>query len=130
MADIASLNLVVLVGRVGGEPKIMVSETKGTKISSFSLATNEIVSYRDGREPKQFTEWHNIKAFGKQAEVVQKIVHKGRMVLIVGRAKESRWTDKDGNEKRRPEVFLNTITILDWNKDPKDDDIEDLEDAY
>ena len=101
-----SLNKVFIMGYVGKDP-----ETKylpnGTALSTFSVATTE---KQKDKEPK--TEWHNVVAFGRLAEVVEKYVTKGSPVLIVGRLRYREWEDKEGNKKRVAEVLANELKLL------------------
>ena len=76
-------NKVQLIGNVGNEPEITNLES-GKKVAKFSIATNE--SYKDSKgEKQQDTQWHNIIAWGKIAEIVEKYVGKGKEVALEGK---------------------------------------------
>ncbi len=105
-----SINKAILVGHVGKDPMINVFEG-GRKKAFFSLATTE--RYRDKIGAEQsVTEWHNIVAWGTQAEIVEKYVRSGYPLYIEGRIKYREYTDKDGIKKRVTEVYLENFSIL------------------
>ena len=102
----ASLNMVQIIGNVGRDAELKYGNS-GTAVASFSVATTETTS--DGRE---FTEWHNVKAFGKTAEVCGQYVKKGRRVYIEGKNQTSEW-ERDGVKQRRTEVVARRMLLLD-----------------
>jgi len=111
MSQVRSLNRVILVGRVGRDPEITHIPNLEKDVAKFSIATNE--GYMDqNKQWKDITEWHNIVAWGWNAQKVEKQVSKGAMVLIEGKLKTRKWQDKNGQERRSTEVHTDNIVIL------------------
>ncbi|GGW89829.1 MULTISPECIES: single-stranded DNA-binding protein [Salegentibacter] len=103
-------NKVQLIGNVGREPEIVNLES-GKKLAKFSVATNE--SYKNGNgERITDTQWHNIVAWGKTAELVEKYVNKGKEVGVEGKLTNRSWDDKDGNKRYITEVVCNELLLM------------------
>lgn len=103
-------NKVQLIGNVGREPEIVNLES-GKKLAKFSVATNE--SYKNGNgERITDTQWHNIVAWGKTAELVEKYVNKGKEVGVEGKLTSRSWDDKDGAKRYITEVVCNELLLL------------------
>ncbi|MCK5350060.1 MAG: single-stranded DNA-binding protein, partial [Desulfobacula sp.] len=73
----ASLNKVMLIGRLGRDPEIRYSQ-QGTAVVNFSIATSEYWTDKNTGDRQEKTEWHNVVVFGKQAETCEKYLSKGR----------------------------------------------------
>ena len=109
----AYLNKVQLIGNIGKDPEIRVSQIGGRKSVSFSLATSR--RYRDANgEQKEDTQWHNIVGWGKVAEVFEQLgVRKGTSLYVEGRLTNRSWTDQASGQKRYvTEVLLDTFQLL------------------
>lgn len=106
-----SLNKILLIGNVGGDPDIKYTPS-GTAVAKFSLATNE--SYKDkSGEWQERVEWHNIVAWQRLAEIAGEYVHKGKKLFIEGRLQTSSWQDKqNGDKKYRTEIVARNILLL------------------
>jgi single-strand DNA-binding protein len=103
-------NKVQLIGNVGREPEIVNLES-GKKLAKFSVATNE--NYKNGNgERVTDTQWHNIVAWGKTAELIEKYVNKGKEVGVEGKLTSRSWDDKDGNKHYITEVVCNELLLL------------------
>ena len=103
-------NKVQLIGNLGNDPEIINLES-GKTLAKFSIATNE--SYKDANGQKQTnTNWHNIVAWGKTAEIVEKFVTKGKEVAIEGKLTTRSWEDKDGIKRYVTEVVCNELLML------------------
>lgn len=112
----ASINKVILVGRLGKDPE-MKSTPSGMQIAKFSLATDERFTDRSG-EKQERTEWHNIVAFNKLAEICGQYLKKGKLVYIEGSIRTDSWDDKEsGQKKYRTEIIANTMKMLDRKGD-------------
>ena len=110
------INKVILVGRLGKDPEIR-STPNGTTVAKFSLATDEKFTDRSG-EKQDRTEWHNIVAFGKLAEICGQYLKKGKLVYIDGSIHYDSWDDKEtGQKKYRTEITANTMKMLDRKGD-------------
>ena len=107
------LNKVQLIGNLGKEPEIRVSQIGGRKSVSFSLATSR--RYRDANgEQKEDTQWHNIVGWGKVAEVFEQLgIRKGTSLYVEGRLTNRSWTDQASGQKRYvTEVLLDSFQLL------------------
>ncbi|MDH7912313.1 single-stranded DNA-binding protein [Winogradskyella sp. SYSU M77433] len=103
-------NKVQLIGHLGKDPEIINLES-GKMLAKFSLATNE--SYKNGHGEKVTdTQWHNIVAWGKTAQIVEKFVSKGKEVAIEGKLTTRSWEDKDGMKRYVTEVVCNELLML------------------
>lgn len=103
-------NSVQLIGHVGNEPEIVNLES-GKKLAKFSIATNE--SYKNSKGEKiTDTQWHNIVAWGKTAELIENYVPKGKEVGIEGKLTSRSYEDKDGNKRYVTEVICNELLLL------------------
>ena len=103
-------NKVQLIGNVGNEPEITNLES-GKKVAKFSIATNE--SYKDSNGEKvQNTQWHNIVAWGKIAEIVEKYVGKGKEVALEGKLTSRSYETKEGEKRYVTEVVVDEILLL------------------
>lgn len=103
-------NKVQLIGNVGNEPEITTLES-GKKVAKFSIATNE--SYKDSKGEKvTSTQWHNIVAWGKIAEIVEKYVGKGKEVALEGKLTSHSYETKEGEKRYVTEVVVDEILLL------------------
>lgn len=105
------LNKAMLIGRCGGNPDVKTINEQGRKAAQFSLATTERYKDRNG-EVKEQTEWHNIVAFDKTAELVEKFVAKGMLLYVEGKLRTRSWDDQHGNKRYVTEVLVNGIQFL------------------
>ena len=101
-----TVNKVILVGRLGSDPEIRVSQD-GNKIARFSVATSESWNDKNTNEKKEKTEWHRIVVFSKGlAQVIENYVKKGSQVYLEGQLRTNKYTDQAGIEKFSTEVHL------------------------
>src|SRR2546423_5720079 len=106
-----SVNKVILVGNVGKDPEIKYVPS-GACVAKLSLATNERFKDKSG-EWQDRTEWHNIVAWQRLAEIVGEYVKKGSKVYIEGRLRTDSWEDKQSGEKKyRTEIVANDLVLL------------------
>ena len=103
-------NKVQLIGNVGNEPEITNLES-GKKVAKFSIATNEFYKNSKG-EKEQNTQWHNIVAWGKIAEIVEKYVGKGKEVALEGKLTSRSYETKEGEKRYVTEVVIDEILLL------------------
>jgi single-strand DNA-binding protein len=117
-----SVNKVILVGNVGKDPEVKYTPT-GTPVAKFSLATNE--KYKDrSDEWQERTEWHNILAWQRLAEIVGEYVKKGAKLYIEGKLQTSSWEDREsGTKKYRTEIVARDLVLL--GSQQNDGDTED-----
>ncbi len=110
------LNRVTLIGRLTRDPE-MRTTPNGKNVTSFSLATGRTWRDQQGNQ-QEATEFHNIIAWEKQAELVQQYMSKGRQVYIEGRLQTRSWEGKDDGVKRyRTEIVLENIIFLGSSSD-------------
>lgn len=103
-------NKVQLIGYVGQEPEIKIIEG-GRKLAKLTLATNEVY-YNDNKEKVTDTQWHNITAWGKTAEVIENFVNKGKEIMIEGKLTYRNWEDKNGDKRHSTEIIINELLLL------------------
>ncbi len=104
-----SFNKVILVGNVGKDPEIRRFENNIK--ASFSLATSETYTPKGGDKVTQ-TEWHNIVAWRRLAELAENYIRKGSQILIEGKLRYRSYDDRDGNKKYIVEVEADVIQLL------------------
>jgi single-strand DNA-binding protein len=110
------INKVILVGRLGKDPEIR-STPQGTSVVRFTVATDERFTDRAG-EKQERTEWHNITAWGKLAEICGQYLKKGKLVYIEGSIRTDSWDDKEsGQKKYRTEIVARDMKMLDRRGD-------------
>lgn len=103
-------NKVQLIGNLGNAPEVKTIES-GKKLARFSVATDETYVNSKGEQIKE-TQWHNLVAWGKLAEIVEKYLNKGSEVVIEGKLLSRSYTDKEGNKKYITEVEVNELLML------------------
>jgi len=103
-------NKVQLIGNLGNAPEIKTTES-GKKLARFSMATNE--SYRNAKGEKiTETQWHNLVAWGKVADIAEKFLVKGSEIAIEGKLMNRNYIDKAGVKKYITEVQVNEVLML------------------
>ncbi len=103
-------NKVQLIGNLGNDPEITTFES-GKTLAKFTLATNE--SYKNAKGEKiTDTQWHNVVAWGKTAQIVEKYITKGKEVAVEGKLTTRSWEDKDGMKRYITEVVCSELLML------------------
>jgi len=105
----ASVNKVILVGRLGADPETRRTPN-GQAVATLRVATNEWAGVGEQREER--TEWHRVVVWGKLAERCSEFLKKGRQIYVEGRLRTRSWSDKDGNKRYTTEVIAGTIQFL------------------
>ena len=106
-----SVNKVILIGNLGKDPEVKVTPS-GTPVAKFSLATNERYKDKAGQWQDR-TEWHNLVAWQRTAEIIGEYVKKGSKIYVEGRLQTSSWDDKTTGEKKyRTEIIVNDLVLL------------------
>jgi single-strand DNA-binding protein len=103
-------NKVQLIGNLGNAPEVRNTES-GKKLVRFSIATSETYRNAKGEKVKE-TQWHNLIAWGKVAEIAEKYLTKGSEVAIEGKLMNNNYTDKDGNKKYNTEIQVHELLLL------------------
>jgi single-strand DNA-binding protein len=105
------VNKVILLGNLGKDPEVKYTQS-GMAVARFSIATTERAKDKDGNWQDK-TEWHNLVAFGRTAEVAGEYLKKGRTVYIEGALRTSSWDDKEsGQKKYKTEVIVNDLVMV------------------
>ena len=105
-----SLNKVILIGNLGKDPELKTTPN-GTAVAHFSIATTESWKNQQG-EKQTRTEWHNIEVWGKQAEVAQKYLAKGKQIMVEGKIQYQEYTDKEGVKKVFTKIRADNFVML------------------
>jgi single-strand DNA-binding protein len=105
------VNKVFLLGRLGKDPEIRTTQG-GMIVASFTVATSDRVKGQDGQWTDK-TEWHNLVAFQRTAEIIRDYCKKGKEVFIEGKIQTRSWDDKTSGEKKyRTEILVNELSLL------------------
>lgn len=107
-------NAVQLIGNLGKDPELK-ELSNGKSMVKVSLATSDYYISAAGEKVQQ-TQWHNLVAFGKNAQFMEKYLHKGNEVAVKGKLTYRTFEDKEGNQRMVTEVFVNDILSLSRNK--------------
>ena len=103
-------NKLQLIGNLGQDPEI-VNLDNGGKLAKFSVATNEI--YKNGKGEKVTdTQWHNVVAWGKTAEIVENYLAKGNEVAVEGKLIHRSYENKEGEKRYITEIKCNELVML------------------
>ncbi|MCK0160932.1 single-stranded DNA-binding protein [Allomuricauda sp. F6463D] len=103
-------NKVQLIGNLGNDPEIITLEN-GSKLAKFSIATNESYKNANGEKVTD-TQWHNIVAWGKLAEITENFLSKGKEVAIEGRLTNRSYENNDGEKRYITEIKCNELLML------------------
>jgi len=103
-------NKVQLIGNLGNNPEVITLES-GKKLAKFSIATNDSYTNVKGEKITD-TQWHNIIAWNKTAEMVEKYLVKGKEIAVEGKLTSRSYDDKDGVKKYITEIVCNEILFL------------------
>lgn len=106
-----NLNKAMIIGNLTRDPELK-STPSGQNVVSFSVATNLIWNDQSGNQQKK-TEFHNIIAWRKLAEICAKYLKKGSKVYIEGRLQTTDWTGNDGVKRYRTEIVAENMIMLD-----------------
>ena len=109
-------NRVQLIGRLGRDPEIIKLES-GKQLGKFSLATSEYYTDKEGKRIED-TQWHNLVTWGKQAEFAEKLLKKGKEVVVEGKLVTRNYDDKEGNKRFTTEIVVSEFLLV----GPKTDD--------
>lgn len=103
-------NKVSLIGRLGAQPEVVKFDS-GRTLARFSLATNESYKNKDG-EWQDVTQWHNVTAWGKTADLIAKLLNKGQEVLVEGRLVNNSYETKEGEKRYGTTIEVNEFLML------------------
>jgi single-strand DNA-binding protein len=103
-------NKVQLIGNLGNDPEI-INLDGGSKLAKFSIATNETYKNAKGEKVTD-TQWHNVVAWGKTAEIVENYLNKGKEVAIEGKLTTRAYETKEGEKRYITEIRCNELLLL------------------
>lgn len=106
-----NLNKAMIIGNLTRDPELR-NTPSGQSVASFSVATNLVWTDQSGQQQKK-TEFHNVIAWRKLAEICSKYLHKGSKVFIEGRLQTTDWTGQDGVKRYRTEIVAENMIMLD-----------------
>jgi|DewCreStandDraft_2_1066082.scaffolds.fasta_scaffold00347_26 single-strand DNA-binding protein len=107
----ASLNKVMIIGNLGADPEMRYTPS-GSPVTNFRVATTRRWTGPDGT-PREETEWFNVVAWDKLAELCNEYLRKGSRVYIEGRLRTRSWDGPDGQKRYRTEVVAQQMVMLD-----------------
>lgn len=107
----ASINKVIIVGRLGQDPEIRQFQNGG-QVANLSIATSERWTDKQTGEQKEATEWHRVSLFNRLAEIAGQYLYKGSLVYIEGSLHTRKYTDQQGIERYSNEVRANQMQML------------------
>jgi len=108
-------NKVQLIGNLGQNPEVK-ELNGGKKVAKFSLATNETYRNKAGEKVTD-TQWHNLVAWGKNADIIEKYLKKGSEVAVEGKLLNRNYTDKEGVKRYVTEIQVSDLLMLGGKKD-------------
>lgn len=103
-------NIVRLIGNLGHAPEVR-ELAPGRKVARMSVATNESYTNSNGERVTD-TQWHTVVAWGRMAEVAQRLLGKGSSVIVEGRLLHRSFEDSDGLKRYVTEVVLRDLKVL------------------
>lgn len=110
-----SVNKVILLGHLGGDPELRYLPD-GSPVASFSVATNETRKDKNG-EKQERTEWHRCQAWGRLAEIAGEYLKKGAPVYLEGKIRTRKWQDKNGQDRYTTEIVVERLQMLGGKRD-------------
>lgn len=105
------INKVILLGRLGKDPEVKYTPS-GTPVAKFTIATNDRFKDKEGQWQDR-TEWHNVTAWARTAEIAGEYLKKGNQVYVEGSLRTHSWDDKTtGQKKYMTEIVVNDLVLL------------------
>lgn len=117
----SGVNKVILIGNLGANPEVRFTQG-GSAVANLRLATTERYTDRNGQKQEQ-TEWHRVVLFGRQAEVAQQYLTKGRQVYIEGRIRTRQWQDQQGQKRYSTEIVATNMQLIGGRPDRPAEDM-------
>ncbi|MCB1045510.1 MAG: single-stranded DNA-binding protein [Acidobacteria bacterium] len=124
----ASLNRVQLIGNLGKDPELRYTKTQ-TPFARFSLATTEEYTNSSGERQKN-TQWHNLVVWGKQAEIADRYLRKGKQVYVEGRIEYRDYEDQSGQKRYITDIKVDRFLMLGSRSEGGDQRSESAPESY
>jgi single-strand DNA-binding protein len=106
-----SLNRAMIIGNLTRDPELRYTQT-GRAVASFAIATNRTWVDPTSNEKQEATEYHDIVAWGKLAEVCNQILKKGYKVFVEGRLQTRNWEAQDGAKRTKTEIVAENMMLI------------------
>lgn len=119
------LNKVIMIGNLGGDPEMRYTPS-GKPLTKFRVATNRSWTDNDGQRHTE-TEWFNVVAWGKLAEICNQYLTKGQQVYVEGRLHTRNWQDAEGNNRTTVEVIAKEMIMLGSRSNEEDEETDQEE---
>lgn len=107
----SDLNKVMIIGRLGRDPELRYMPN-GKAVVNVSLATSERWKDKQTGDKKERTEWHNVVAFERTAEIISEYTRKGSQLFVEGQLRTRKWQDKEGKDRYTTEVLAQNIQLF------------------
>ncbi|HKF44141.1 MAG TPA: single-stranded DNA-binding protein [Thermoanaerobaculia bacterium] len=105
-----SVNKVILIGNLGKDPELRTTP-QGTSLARFSVATTTVWKDSSGAK-KEKTEWHDVVAWERLAQICGEYLHKGKQVYVEGSLQTRSWEDQNGQKRYKTEIKANNVVML------------------
>ena len=105
-----SVNKVILIGNLGKDPELRTTP-QGTSLARFSVATTSVWKDSSGAK-KEKTEWHDVVAWERLAQICGEYLHKGKQVYVEGSLQTRTWEDQNGQKRYKTEIKANNVVML------------------
>ena len=105
-----SVNIVILMGHLTRDPELRQT-ANGQPVATFSIATNRVWTTSAGQR-QESTDFHDLVAWGRLAEICSQQLTKGCAIHVVGRLHQRSWTTPEGVKKHNTEIVINELNIV------------------
>jgi single-strand DNA-binding protein len=105
-----SVNKVILIGNLGKDPELRTTP-QGTSLARFSIATTTVWKDSSGAKQEK-TEWHDVVAWERLAQICGEYLHKGKQVYVEGSLQTRSWEDQNGQKRYKTEIKANNVVML------------------
>ncbi|MCK5725379.1 MAG: single-stranded DNA-binding protein [Thiotrichaceae bacterium] len=107
----ASVNKVILIGNLGGDPEVKYMPSGGA-VANITIATTDTWKDKNSGDKQERTEWHRVVFFNRLAEIVGQYLRKGSQVYIEGNLRTRKWQDQSGQDRYTTEIVAREMTML------------------
>ena len=111
-----SVNKVILIGNLGKDPELRTTP-QGTSLARFSVATTTVWKDSSGAKQER-TEWHDVVAWERLAQICGEFLHKGKMVYVEGSLQTRTWEDQNKQKRSKTEIKASNVVMLSPRVDP------------
>jgi single-strand DNA-binding protein len=108
---VSGVNKAIILGNIGREPETKTT-SRGSTVTTISVATSESWNDKTSGEKKEQTEWHRVVFWGRLAEIAGQYLHKGSQVYIEGKLQTRKYQDQDGQDRYTTEIVAKELQML------------------